>query len=278
LLYVTSLPFTPTNTSIHKIFDRNHLPKVVCDGENIWPRELQHSKDMKITFHPSHFRIDGFKIVSGSGDKTIRVWDVKIGVEMLPPLRGHEGRICSVAFSPDGSKIVSGSDDNTIRVWDATTGVEMLSPLRGHEDRINSVAFSRDASKIISWSADTTIRVLDASTGVEMIRQLQGLSSIDSFTLSLDGSKFISKTGNGIRIWDAGTGVELKSVQTPVDDISVAALDGLIVSMNKEWFININTGHCIARLPVESSYYAHKSRYVGWTVDHKIVIIQFPAL
>jgi len=51
-------------------------------------------------------------------------------VEMLPPLRGHDSDIFSVAFSPDGSKIVSGSHDKSIRVWDASTGVEMLPALR----------------------------------------------------------------------------------------------------------------------------------------------------
>jgi WD40 repeat protein len=111
------------------------------------------------------FSPDGSKIVSGSFDKTIRVWDASTGIEMLPPLRGHDDRILSVAFSPDGSKIVSGSSDKTIRVWDASTGVEMLPPLRGHDYLIWSVAFSPDGSKIVSGSDDKTIRVWDASTG-----------------------------------------------------------------------------------------------------------------
>jgi WD40 repeat protein len=74
--------------------------------------------------------------------------------EMLPPLRGHNDWIVSVAFSPDGSKIISGSDDKTIRVWDASTGIEMLPPLRGHDHTFLSVAFSPDGSKIISGSGD----------------------------------------------------------------------------------------------------------------------------
>ena len=65
------------------------------------------------------FSPDGFKIISASSDKTIRVWDASTVIEMLPPLQGHDGPIYSVAFSLDGSKIVSGSSDKTIRVWDA---------------------------------------------------------------------------------------------------------------------------------------------------------------
>ena len=89
---------------------------------------------------------------------------------MLPPLRGHDDWIRSVAVSPDGSKIISGSDDKTIRVWDATTGVEMMPPLRGHDDWILSVAFSPNGSKIISTSYDGIRRVWDASTGVVLPR------------------------------------------------------------------------------------------------------------
>ena len=64
------------------------------------------------------FSPDGKKIVSGSEDKTIRVWDAETGKEIIPPLVGHSNIVYSVAFSPDGKKIVSGSEDKSIRIWD----------------------------------------------------------------------------------------------------------------------------------------------------------------
>ena len=57
------------------------------------------------------FSPDGKKIVSGSYDQTIRVWDAETGKEIIQPLEGHSGYVNSVAFSPDGKKIVSGSYD-----------------------------------------------------------------------------------------------------------------------------------------------------------------------
>jgi WD40 repeat protein len=87
------------------------------------------------------FSPDGTKIVSGSGDKTIKVWDsgapraqnrpssaktnacslcLADKLEMLSEkTNAHSSVIMSVAFSPDGTKIVSGSYDETIRVWDS---------------------------------------------------------------------------------------------------------------------------------------------------------------
>ena len=69
------------------------------------------------------FSPDGRRIVSGSEDKTLKVWDAETGQERLT-LKGHNGRVWSVAFSPDGTRIVSGSADKTLKVWDAETGQE----------------------------------------------------------------------------------------------------------------------------------------------------------
>ena len=75
------------------------------------------------------FSPDGKRIVSGSGDKTVRVWDVDTGKPIGQPLTGHTAVVSSVAFSPDGKRIVSGSGDDTVRVWDADTGNRSAQPM-----------------------------------------------------------------------------------------------------------------------------------------------------
>ena len=109
LVYASALPFTPADTSIYKRFYHNGQMKVVCGVEKMWPRQLQQLQGHEDYVHSVAFSPDGSKIISGSDDKTIRIWDASTGVEMLPPLQGHEDCVRSVAFSPDGSKIISGS-------------------------------------------------------------------------------------------------------------------------------------------------------------------------
>ena len=60
------------------------------------------------------------RIVSGSIDGTLRVWDLNTG-ECLWELEGHSNYVTSVTALPDGH-IRSGSDDCTFRVWDVNSG------------------------------------------------------------------------------------------------------------------------------------------------------------
>ena len=61
------------------------------------------------------FSPDGTKVVSGSGDQTVRIWDAVTG-ECEQTLQGHSDWVTSASFSPDGTKVVSGSEDSTVRI------------------------------------------------------------------------------------------------------------------------------------------------------------------
>jgi WD40 repeat protein len=113
---------------------------------------------MSIAFSP-----DGKRIVSGSDDSTLRLWDAQTGQPIGQALQGHTGSLRPVAFSPDGKRIVSGSDDSTLRLWDAQTGQPIGQPLQGHTGSVSSVAFSPDGKRIMSGSDDKTLRLWDIS-------------------------------------------------------------------------------------------------------------------
>src|SRR5262249_35025557 len=96
------------------------------------------------------FSPDGKRLVSGSEDQTVKVWDAHTGQQPLT-LKGHTSWVNSVAFSPDGTRIASGSWDHLhktpgeVKVWDAQTGQETLT-LKGHTGAVASVAFSANGT------------------------------------------------------------------------------------------------------------------------------------
>jgi WD40 repeat protein len=62
------------------------------------------------------FSSDGCRAISGSSDKTVRLWDVATGKE-LHCFTGHTDMVWGVAFSPDDRYALSASQDKTLRLW-----------------------------------------------------------------------------------------------------------------------------------------------------------------
>ncbi|KAG8778858.1 hypothetical protein FRC15_010507, partial [Serendipita sp. 397] len=211
--YISGLGFIPRDTDLwrHSSSVFKNLLVVEKGQKKSWgsrPSKLRGHVDgvSSVACSP-----DEHRIISGSYDRTIRIWDAETGAAVGEPLEGHTDSIFSVAYSPDGRRIISGSDDRTIRIWDAETGAAVGEPLEGHTSWINSVAYSPDGHRIISGSHDRTIRIWDAETGAAIGEPLKGHTGwIHSVAYSPDGRRIISCSDDRtIRVWDAETGAAI---------------------------------------------------------------------
>lgn len=163
---------------------------------------------------------DGKTIVSGGGDKTVRLWNARTG-ENIRTLIGHTEAVRAVAYSPDGGTIVSASRDKTVRMWDANTG-ENIKTLSGHKDIIVTVAYSPDGNTIISGGWDGMLHRWDAQTGqpLKTFKLHTGVlhfprghaGAITHTTYSPDGETIVTAGGDGtMQWWDAHTGENQKT-------------------------------------------------------------------
>jgi len=162
---------------------------------------------------------DGRRALSGSADRTVRVWDIESG-RCLRVLEGHTNNVRSVAWSPDQLYAVSGSSlDRTVRVWDVESG-RCLRVLEGHTNEIWSVAWSADGRRALSDSFDRTVRVWDVESG-RCLRILKGHSrGIVATVWSADGRLVLSGSfDRTVRVWDVESGRCLRVLEGHEDKV-----------------------------------------------------------
>ncbi|RAH71166.1 WD40 repeat-like protein [Aspergillus aculeatinus CBS 121060] len=205
--YSSAILFSPERSLIRTNFKNEEpdwiMTKPAVEAE--WGACLQVVEAHRDYVRAVAFSPDGERIVSGSDDKTLRIWDANNGAR-LNTLKGHEDWVRSVTFSPDGRHIVSDSDDSTIKIWDSISG-DCLHTLKKHSGKVHSVAIAPCGKYIISGSDDQTVMMWDVSTGVYLHTLYECGDIVQSVVYSPDG-RYIASTSDDekVKIWDAAHG------------------------------------------------------------------------
>jgi hypothetical protein len=165
---------------------------------------------------------DGRRVLTGSDDKTAKLWEVETGKE-LRSFNGHADGVMSVAFSPDGRRVLTGSNDKTAKLWEVETGKELRS-FTGHSYSVGSVAFSPDGRRVLTGSNDKTAKLWEVETGKEL-RSFTGHSqSVSSVTFSPDGRRVLTGSDDSTaKLWDTETGKELRLFAGHSDSVTSVA-------------------------------------------------------
>ncbi|QRW25631.1 Vegetative incompatibility protein HET-E-1 [Rhizoctonia solani] len=180
-----------------------HMWLRVSDGSRVSEPFEGHSHRVNC----ATFSSDSMRIVSGSEDKTIRIWAVHNPAGLGLKLVGHAGTVRSLMFSPDDLMIASGSIDRTIRIWDAINGT-CIRILQGHTQSISCVRFSPCGEYIFSGSNDHTVRVWNTYSGASIGDPLRGHTSyVTSIAVSPEGERIASGSlDRTVRIWHRASG------------------------------------------------------------------------
>jgi peptidoglycan-associated lipoprotein len=142
---------------------------------------------------------DGSRIVTGSSDGTVLVWETKTFAE-VGELMAHAEVNC-VAISPDGDRILVGSSDGA-QVWDART-FRQRATLR-QSGKVLSAAFTADGARFVTGSWGDAVKVWDANTFANL-GALNAVGPVWSLAISPDGKRIFT----GSAVWDAGTFAKL---------------------------------------------------------------------
>ncbi|KAG2341451.1 WD40 repeat-like protein [Suillus weaverae] len=151
---------------------------------------------------------DARRVVTGSWDCTVQIWDVEKRALVGGPFEGHNDYVDSVAVSPDDRRIASGGGDGAIIIWDVESKEMVFKPLVKHTGRVLSVCFSPDGKRLPSGSWDETVIIWDAETRA-VLSTLRGWGAVFSVAFSPDGQKLAHGSLRSIWVWSLIDNAEL---------------------------------------------------------------------
>jgi small GTP-binding protein len=127
------------------------------------------------------------------------------GLTLRHVLRGHEGWIGRIAWSPDGKYLASPSNDTTIRIWDVSTG-ECIHVLEGHTTLVNSIAWLPKTQNLVSVDYTGSMIVWDVVNETNIITKSENTSNLNGHVIFSPSGMYLALTqGNDIHIWDVST-------------------------------------------------------------------------
>ncbi|MBD2452007.1 WD40 repeat domain-containing protein [Nostoc sp. FACHB-152] len=187
------------STSWHiKVADLLNGKEISTLEGNGYISSLAISPDSKIFVNDCY---DTIKVREFSKGNFLDWWKLKITTPRL--LKGHSGKVNTLAISTDGKTLVSGGEDKTIKVWNLQTG-ELKRTFLGHTGKVNAVAISADSQIIASASNDKTVKIWDLNKGC-LLRTLEGHTKVvRTVAISPDGQTIVSGSWDKtIKVWKA---------------------------------------------------------------------------
>ena len=156
---------------------------------------LRHGQEINdLAFSP-----DGKLLVTGSKDRSVKVWDLENGHELLTYM-GHGASVRAVAFSPDGKRVASAGAESAIHLWDPKTG-KQEKVIKAEGSYVTDLVFSREGKYLFATQAGeagkkATLTAFEVDTGKVKRSISEFPLLVHSVAFNQDGSVTLDSHGS----------------------------------------------------------------------------------
>jgi WD40 repeat protein len=197
---------------------------------------------------------DGMFLVTGGGDMTAKIWDIKGNLKHT--YKGHNAAIVFVTLSADGKRLVTTGIDNKAVLWD----VESERPIRifkGHKQMIIAVHLSLDGQKLLTLGSDKTLKEWNTNRKNSFENLITQTDNVGVLALSNNGKWLVTNHGAKANLWD----IEKRKIIKPPYSGHSLDISSIVFSTDNKRFV---TG-------------GFDGKAILWDIDNVNPIMEFPS-